>query len=151
MSETLMKDMKVIVFELTDKEYAIPVNNVKSIEKLEHITRVPHTFPFVEGVINLRGVVTPIIDLRKRFDLLPKDYDDSTRVIIVSEGENEVGLIVDAANDVIDLPAESIEPPPEIVGSISADFIQGVAKLERRLLILIELESILGQGENWQE
>ncbi|CAM3704045.1 chemotaxis protein CheW [Mesobacillus zeae] len=148
MTEALLPDVKFIVFQLTDKEYAIPVSEVKSIEKVQHITRVPHALPFVQGVINLRGVVTPIIDLRKRFGLEVKDYDDTTRIIIVAAEDKEVGLIVDAANDVIDLSADSIEPPPEIVGSHAADYISGVAKLDNRLLVLIDLENILGEGEN---
>ena len=143
MAEMLVSDLKVIVFQLNDKEYAVPVGQVKSIEKIMHFTRVPHTSPFVKGVMNLRGVVTPLIDLRVRFGIQEQAYTDSTRVIIVSVAEAEVGLIVDGANDVIDIPSSIIEPPPEIVGAEAAEFINGVVKLEKRLLILIDLENIL--------
>ncbi|MFE8695162.1 chemotaxis protein CheW [Cytobacillus sp. FJAT-53684] len=143
MTETLAADIKLIVFQLKDKEYAIPVNQVQSIEKVEHITRVPRTEKFIKGVINLRGVITPIIDLRSRFDLEEENYTDSTRVIIVIFNDVEVGFIVDLANDVIDIPASSIEPPPEIVGVKEAEYINGVAKIGKRLLILIDLEMIL--------
>jgi purine-binding chemotaxis protein CheW len=150
MAELLASDLKVIVFQLNDKEYAIPVGQVKSIEKMMHFTRVPHTMPFVKGVMNLRGVVTPLIDLRVRFGLDEQPHTENTRVIIVSVPEAEVGLIVDSANDVIDIPSSLIEPPPEIVGTEAVDFINGVVKIDKRLLILIDLENILGfkEGEN---
>ncbi|QPC46366.1 chemotaxis protein CheW [Mangrovibacillus cuniculi] len=145
MTEILLtdQDVKVIVFQLNEKEYAIPVNEVKSIEKLQHITRVPKAANYVKGVINLRGVVTPIIDLRKRFGLEDDSYTDNTRVIIVSAEELEVGLIVDAANDVLDIPANAIEPQPDVVGSVESEYINGVAKLERRLLIMLNLSKVL--------
>jgi purine-binding chemotaxis protein CheW len=140
-------EQKVIVFLLRDEEYAVPVHEVKSIERMQHITRIPRTSPFVKGVINLRGVVTPIIDLRTRFDLEESEYSDTTRIIIVSTGSIEVGLIVDAANDVIDLEADDVEPPPEVVGGVDAEYIQGVAKLDKRLLILLNLTKVLNPEE----
>lgn len=139
----MLNEQKVIIFQLKDEEYAVPVQEVKSIERMQHITRIPRTVPFVKGVINLRGVVTPIIDLRSRFDIEETDYTDSTRIIIVSVGTIEAGLIVDSANDVIDLEADSIEPPPEVVGGVDAEYIQGVAKIEKRLLILLNLTKVL--------
>jgi purine-binding chemotaxis protein CheW len=147
MAEMLVSDLKVIVFQLNDKEYAVPVEQVKSIEKIMHITRVPHTYSFVKGVMNLRGVVTPLIDLRVRFGLEEQAYSESTRVIIVSVEDKEVGLIVDGANDVIDIPSSMIEPPPVIVGITAEGFINGVANLDKRLLILIDLVNILETDE----
>lgn len=135
--------IKVIVFQLADKEYAIPVSNVQGIEKLMHITRVPKTESFVKGVINLRGVVTPIIDLRERFRLPVSDNEESTRIIIITLEDMEVGFVVDSANDVIDIAIESIEQQPEVVGSSEEDFISGVAKVDNRLLILLRLEKVL--------
>ncbi|MBK3494368.1 chemotaxis protein CheW [Viridibacillus sp. YIM B01967] len=144
MANTLdVESLKVIVFQLADKEYAIPVNQVQGIEKTMHITRVPKTPRYVKGVINLRGVVTPIIDLRERFDLNTSGDNDSTRIIIISLDEMEVGFIVDAANDVMDIPKESIEPQPEVVGSLEEEFISGVAKVGKRLLILLHLDKVL--------
>ena len=141
------KNLKVIVFQLADKEYAIPVSHVKGIEKLMHITRVPKTERFVKGVINLRGVVTPVIDLRERFDLPISGNEDTTRIIIIALETMEVGFIVDSANDVLDIDATSIEQQPEVVGSLDEDFIAGVAKLENRLLILLHLDKVLNTIE----
>ena len=144
---TTEKNMKIIVFQLRDEEYGVPVEQVLSIERVQHITRVPKTPVFVKGVINLRGVVTPIIDLRGRFNIEEKEFSDHTRIIIVTVDDMDVGLIVDAANDVIDIPVISIEPPPEIVGGVEADYLHGVAKLEERLLILLNLERVLNADE----
>jgi len=135
--------LKVIVFQLADKEYAIPVSNVQGIEKLMHITRVPKTPAFVKGVINLRGVVTPLIDLRERFGIPVSNNEETTRIIIITLEEMEVGFIVDSANDVLDIPVNAIEAQPEVVGSNEEDFISGVAKLENRLLILLHLDKVL--------
>lgn len=144
MTEMLnQKEMKVIVFQLMDKEYAISVDVVQSIEKMLSISRVPKTPSYVKGVLNLRGVVTPIVDLRARFGLDVKEMDESTRIIIVTLEDYDVGLIVDAANDVLDIPVESIEPQPEVVGSVEVDFISGVAKVERRLLVMLNLDKVL--------
>jgi purine-binding chemotaxis protein CheW len=143
----IVEEIKVIVFRLKDEEYGVEVNQVKSIERLEHITRVPRTPHFVKGVINLRGVVTPIVDLRRRFGIEETAYNETTRVIIVAVGEVEVGLIVDSANDVIDIPVNAIEPPPEVVGGIEAVYLRGVAKLDRRLLILLNLDKVLNTEE----
>ena len=137
------KNLKVIVFQLADKEYAIPVSHVKGIEKLMHITRVPKTVRYVKGVINLRGVVTPVIDLRERFDLPVSGNDDTTRIIIITLETMEVGFVVDSANDVLDIDASSIEQQPEVVGSLEEEFIPGVAKLDKRILNLLHLDKVL--------
>jgi purine-binding chemotaxis protein CheW len=144
MTDTLnQKEMKVIVFQLMDMEYAISVDIVQSIEKVLSITRVPKTPAYVKGVINLRGIVTPIVDLRERFGLASKEVDDSSRIIIVTLDEYDVGLIVDAANDVLDIPVDAIEPQPEVVGSIESDFISGVAKVGKHLLVMLNLDKVL--------
>lgn len=138
-----VKSVKVVVFQLADKEYVIPVSQVQGIEKLIHITRVPKTPSYVKGIINLRGVVTPIIDLKNRFGLGKSELDESTRIIIITLENMNVGVIVDSANDVLDIPTDAIEPQPEVVGGLEQDFIAGVAKLDRRLLILLHLNHVL--------
>lgn len=142
-----MVDRKVIVFQLDDEEYAVPVEQVGAIERVLSITRVPQAKSYVKGVINLRGVVTPLIDLRVRFGMEGTEFTDSTRIIIVYVDEIEVGLIVDRANDVIDIPTKNIEPPPEVVGVVDVNFIDGVAKVDDRLLILLNLQRVLSHEE----
>jgi purine-binding chemotaxis protein CheW len=145
MEDTLVSEFKIIAFQLKDKEYAIPVEQVRSIEKIQHITRVPSAAPYIKGVINLRGLVTPIIDLRNRFGLGDADLSEHSRIIIAVLDSLEVGLIVDAANDVLDIQRDAIEPPPEIIGGTEAEYINGVVKAGKRLLILLDLETVLNE------
>lgn len=137
--------VKSIVFQLNNEEYAMPVDLVGAIERMLPITRVPGTPDFIKGVLNLRGVVTPLLDLRIRFGFEPKDYSDATRTIIIQHENMDVGLIVDAAHDVIDIPKASIEPTPEAVGSVHIDYIDGVAKYDERLFILLNIDKILSK------
>ncbi|MFY4773907.1 chemotaxis protein CheW [Metabacillus sp. RGM 3146] len=141
--ESLKEERKIIVFQLDKEEYGIPVEQVQSIEKMQQITRVPHTKKFIKGVLNMRGVITPIADLRIRFGLEELPVSEQTRMIIVSLDNIEVGFIVDAANDVVDISADDIEQPPEAAGSVPADYIIGVVKLNKRLITLLDLKTIL--------
>lgn len=142
------EELKVIVFKLGHEEYGIDVDKVQTIERMMPITRVPKTFSFVKGVINLRGVVIPVIDLRGRFGLPEAEYTDQTRIIIVAANEMEVGFIVDSANDVIDLNSDSIDTPPDVVGGVKAKYLQGVARLsDERLLVMLNLSEVLNRSE----
>jgi purine-binding chemotaxis protein CheW len=144
----MSEEKKVIVFALGPEEYGVEVEKVKTIERMQPMTRVPKAPPFVKGVINLRGVVIPIIDLRSRFALPESEYTDNTRIVIVNAGEYEVGLIVDAANDVIDLVEDQIDNPPEVVGGVRAKYLRGIARIgEERLLVLLNLEQVLNKNE----
>ncbi|WP_046215380.1 chemotaxis protein CheW [Paenibacillus wulumuqiensis] len=143
-----MDELKVIVFKLATEEYGIEVDKVQTIERMMPITRVPKTLGFVKGVINLRGVVIPVIDLRGRFNLPSQEYNDQTRIIIVEVEKMQVGFIVDSANDVVDIKRSSIEKPPEVVGGVKARYLDGVAKLdEERLLVMLNLAEVLDKTE----
>lgn len=150
MSEETILENKLIVFRLGQEEYALSVQNVGSIERILPITRVPSTPSFVKGVINLRGVVTPVIDLKRRFHNEGTEFTNQTRIIIINFEDITVGIIVDSANDVVDIDESQIEPPPEVVGMVEVDYITGVVKLDNRLLILLDLEKILSK-EEWSE
>ncbi|CAM4340150.1 chemotaxis protein CheW [Paenibacillus phoenicis] len=142
------EELKVIVFKLGHEEYGIDVDKVQTIERMMPITRVPKTYSFVKGVINLRGVVIPVIDLRGRFGLPETEYTDQTRIIIVSANEMQVGFIVDSANDVIDLNTDLIDSPPDVVGGIKAKYLHGVARIsEERLLVMLNLSEVLSRKE----
>lgn len=140
-------EFKVIVFELQKEEYALSVDHVGAIERIQPITRIPETANYVKGVINLRGVIIPIIDLRLRFGLPEAELTDANRIIIVHLQDKEVGLIVDGANDVIDIPRDSVEAPPEVIDSVDVDYIDGVVKLDERLLVLLNLDKVLDTEE----
>lgn len=137
------KDLKLIVFQLKDEEYAIEVEYVQSIERMQPVTRIPRTYPFITGVMNLRGVITPVINLRKRFGIEEKEFDDATRILVISKDGIEIGFIVDGANDVIDVPEDKIEPTPEVIGGIEAEYLRGVVKLEKRLFTLLNLDKVI--------
>jgi len=144
----MAEELKVIVFTLAHEEYGIEVDNVRTIERMCPITRVPKTPKFVKGVINLRGVVIPVIDLRGRFGLPETEPDENARIIIVAASGLEVGFIVDSANDVMDVMSDAIEHPPEVVGGIKAKYLSGVAKIgDNRLLILLNLAEVLNRSE----
>ena len=145
--EEMSSFLKVIVFQLNEEEYTIPVHQAGSIEKIMPITRVPGTAPFVKGVINLRGVVTPIIDLCERLGMENTRMTEQTRIITAKIGDLAVGLIVDGANDVLDINQELIEPSSEAIGTEDLEFIQGVVHLEQRLLVLLNLEKVLSLEE----
>lgn len=141
------EEIKVIVFALANEEYGIEVEKVKTIERMMPMTRVPKTYDFVKGVINLRGVVVPVIDLRGRFGLPESEYTDNSRIVIISVNDMEVGMIVDSANDVIDVDSDQIQDPPEIVGGVRAKYLRGVAKVGERLLVLLNLKEVLSKSE----
>lgn len=141
-------ELKTIVFSIGSEEYGIEVDHVKTIERLLPLTRVPKTPPFIKGVINLRGVVVPVIHLASRFGLPESEPTDNTRIIIVNAGDLEVGFIVDAANDVIDVNEDRLEAPPEVVGGIRAKYLRGIAKVgEDRLLVMLNLSEVLNKNE----
>ncbi|MEI7027311.1 chemotaxis protein CheW [Paenibacillus sp. y28] len=142
------EEVKVIVFALGQEEYGVEVDKVRTIERMQPLTRVPKTPAFIKGVINLRGVVVPVIDLRGRFNLEESEYTDNSRIIIVAVNDLEVGLIVDSANDVIDVDSDGIDIPPEVVGGIRAKYLRGIAKIgDDRLLVLLNLEEVLNKSE----
>lgn len=150
METDTMLENKLIVFQIDEREYAISVQMVGSIERLIPITRVPSTPAYIKGVINLRGVVTPVIDLKQRFHQKSAEFTNQTRIIIVHLNDLTIGIIVDAANDVVDIDKDQIEAPPETIDSKEVAYINGVVRYDKRLLILLDLEKVL-QGQQLVE
>ena len=141
--------LQLVSFKLGEEEFGVDILQVQEIIRMQNITRVPNAPHFVEGVINLRGKVIPVIDLRKRFDLGDHERDKNTRIVVVKIDDVVVGLIVDEVSEVLRIPADTVEPPPPIVAGIESDFIRGVGKLEGRLLILLDLNRILSKEEQY--
>lgn len=139
--------LQLVSFNLGDEEYGVDILRVQEINRMVHITRVPKAPEFVEGVINLRGKVIPIVDLRKRFGLCAKPHDKNTRIIVVDIDGRTVGLIVDGVSEVLRFSMDTIEPPPPMVTGVDAEYIWGVGKLEDRLLILLDLSKVLANEE----
>ncbi|MGI6484883.1 MAG: chemotaxis protein CheW [Tepidanaerobacteraceae bacterium] len=144
----MTEDIRQFVeFKLGEETYGVDILQVKTIERMMPITRVPKAPQFVEGVINLRGDIVTVIDLKKRFDLPKREETDNTRIIIVNVEDITVGMIVDSATEVIQLPQNAIEMAPSIVAGIDADFLQGVGKIGDKLLIILDLLKILKPDE----
>ncbi|MDD4600074.1 Chemotaxis protein CheW [bioreactor metagenome] len=140
------QELQLVIFRLAQEEYGLPITKVQEINRLVPITKLPQTPSFMEGIINLRGRIIPVIDLRKRFQLAVAEYEEDTRIIIVEVSGQTVGIIVDAVNEVVRLGADSIEPPPPAF-VLDARYIDGVGKLDERLLILLDINSILTTQE----
>ena len=136
--------VQVVAFKLRREEYGFNILNVKEIKGLTDITRVPFASDFIKGVINLRGSVLPVIDLKKRLGLQDMEYTDDTRIVVVREDDLEVGMLVDAVTGVITLNGEHIDAAKS-VDNENSRFITGVGKVEEeRLIILLNLEAIIG-------
>lgn len=139
--------IQLVSFNIGEEEFGVNILKVQEINKLVQITKVPNAPVFVEGVINLRGKVIPIIDLRTRLGMEKKDHDKNTRIIVVEIEKRTIGFVVDSVSEVLRIPKGITEPPPELVAGIEADYITAVAKLENRLLIMLDLDRILTKDE----
>jgi purine-binding chemotaxis protein CheW len=138
---------QLISFAVGDEEYGLDILRVKEVIRIREITRLPRAPSFVRGIINLRGDVIPIIDLRDRFGLEQQQYTVMTRVIVVDVDDRLVGMVVDAVSQVVRIQADQIDPPPPIVGGLSVEYIKGVGKLDERLVILLNIDRILTVDE----
>ncbi|KHK04059.1 chemotaxis protein CheW [Desulfovibrio aerotolerans] len=151
MEETLKKQdaelLQLVTFSIGEEEFGVDILSVQEIIRMMDITKVPRAPDFVEGVINLRGKVIPIIDLRRRFGLSTRDHDKHTRIIVIEINNMIVGFVVDSVSEVLRIPASTVEPPPPVVSGLESEYISGVGKLEDRLLILLDLNKLLSGEE----
>ena len=143
-------EQQLVIFELADEQYGLDIASVESIIKIQGITAVPQAPAFVEGVTNLRGVVLPVIDLRKRFSLPSTEKNKETRIVVVEMGDTTVGMVVDAVTEVLRISSDSIDPPSPLVTTVDSTFITGIAKVEERLIILLDLGKVLSVQEQGQ-
>jgi len=137
--------LQLVTFTLEKEEYAVDILSVQEINRITEITKVPNAPDYVEGVINLRGKVIPVVNLRKKFGLDIRETDDSSRVIIMDIQGVTYGLVVDSVSEVLRIPTNIVEPPPPMASGMSSMFIKGIAKLENRLIILIDIDKFLGR------
>ncbi|MCM2317728.1 Chemotaxis protein CheW [compost metagenome] len=136
-----------LVFSLGDEEYAIDILKAQEIRGYENVTRIASAPPFIKGVTNLRGVIVPIVDLRIKFNLDRVEYDGQTVVIVVNVSGRVVGVVVDGVSDVLSLTPEQIKPAPEFGLSLSSDYLSGLASLEDRMLVLVDIDRMLTSEE----
>jgi len=142
--------LQFLTFILNGEEYGVDILKVQGIQGWSKVTPIPNTPDFMLGVINLRGAVVPIVDLRKRFQLDIVDYGPTTVVIVVKvasdDGERVVGMVVDAVSEVYNVNAKDIKPSPSFSGSISTEYIRGLSMIENKMVILLEIDSLVNAG-----
>ncbi len=139
--------LQLVSFKVGTEEFGVDILKVQEINRMLKITKVPNAPDFVEGVVNLRGRIIPVIDLRKRLSIESKVHDNKTRIVVVDILGNIVGFIVDEVNEVLRISKDIIENPPELVSQVDSDFITSVAKLEDRIIILLDLDNLLKKDE----
>ncbi|MFW5652702.1 MAG: chemotaxis protein CheW [Planctomycetota bacterium] len=138
------EQLQLVTFEVANEEFAVDILSVQEINRMLELTRVPQSPPEVEGVINLRGKIIPVVDLRKRFGMATTDHSSDSRIVVVEVSGRVIGFVVDRVHEVLRISSSIVEPPPSMVCSIDSDFIAGVGKLKDRLLILLDLERLFG-------
>jgi purine-binding chemotaxis protein CheW len=139
--------IQVVSFKLGSEEYGVDIGQVQEINRLVAITHVPRAPHFMEGVINLRGQLIPIIDLRTRFGMERADHSKNTRIVVTEIGAKRVGMVVDSVSEVLRLPLEQIEEAPEMISGVDTEYIRGVGKIDDRLIILLDLAKIVSTAE----
>ena len=139
--------LQLVTFYLGKEEFAVDILNIQGINRMIEITTVPNAPDFVEGVINLRGKVIPLVNLRKRLGMPYLKWDRSTRFIVVEFTNKVIGFIVDSVSEVLRISKDTIEPPPTMMTGVNSDYVTAVAKVQDRLLILLDLQKILTQVE----
>ncbi|GAB4278609.1 MAG: chemotaxis protein CheW [Candidatus Rifleibacteriota bacterium] len=134
---------KYLSFRIGNEAYGIEIRHVTEIVGIQKITEVPDMPEYVKGVINLRGSVVPVVDVRLRFHMKPVEYDDRTCVIVVSIEDSPIGLVVDAVKEVVSIPAEKISPAPSVARGEIARYIKGIGRFENDVIILLSMDKLL--------
>jgi len=138
--------LQLVSFHIGGEEFGLDILRVQEIIRIQDLTRVPNSPDFVDGVINLRGKVIPVVALRKRFGLEQLAHDKQTRIVVVEVNGTVLGFIVDSVSEVLRVPASTIEPPPRL-GKVEREYVSGVGKLDNRLLILLDVDRLMSESE----
>lgn len=139
----MAKHLQFVVFRVGKELFGVNIASVQEIVRVPEVTQVPDAPDFLEGVINLRGRILPVVDLRKRLGLAAAEKSKTSRVLVTEKEGKVVGLLVDAASEVLRITADEIEDPPEMIAAIGVEYITAVAKIEERLVILLDLQKVL--------
>ena len=141
------KTLQVVSFALGSEEYGVDIAQVQEINRMVTVTHVPQAAQFMEGVINLRGRLIPIIDLRTRFGMERAERTKNTRIVVTEIGSKRLGMVVDSVSEVLRIPVEQIEDAPDLVAGVDTEYIRGVGKLDDRLIILLDLGRVISADE----
>ena len=139
--------IQLVTFKIGEEEFGVDILNVQEIIRMISITKVPNAPIFVEGVINLRGKVIPVIDIRSRFNMAQAVHDSQTRIMVMNLHGQVIGIMVDAVCEVLRIKESTVEAPPAVVAGVGAEYMRGVSNLQDRLLILLDLDKLFTEDE----
>lgn len=142
-----MATLQQVVFRLDKEEYGLDIMRVNGIEKYQEVVKIPNAPAYIEGMINLRGEVLPIFSLRKKFNLKDKEHDDDTKIIVVYTNDIKVGFVVDSVAEILQIQEEDVEVAPTIVTGINRKYIQSVAKINERMIVLVDIDLLVTDEE----
>ena len=140
-------ELQLVTFEVASEEYAIDILSVREINRMLELTHVPQSPPEVEGVINLRGKIIPVLDMRKKFGIAQAQRDNNSRIVVVDVAGRVLGFIVDRVHEVLRISSDIVEPAPDMIGAVDTEYISGVGKLNDRLIILLNLQKLFADTE----
>jgi purine-binding chemotaxis protein CheW len=143
-------EKQLVIFEVGNEHFGIDISSVEGIVKLQEITRIPHAPSFMLGITNLRGSVIPVIDLHQRFGIAPQDHSKETRIVITHIYGLKIGMLVSAVSEVLTIDDKVVDPPPPMISNVNSEYIVGVAKLDQKLVILLDLAKVLTNDEKTQ-
>jgi purine-binding chemotaxis protein CheW len=139
--------LEILAFRLGEEEYGIDIQKVQELRGYDAVTRIANAPDFIKGVVNLRGIIVPIIDMRIKLNLGEPTYNQFTVVIILNVAGRTIGMVVDSVSDVITLTAEQIKPPPEMGSALDTDYLIGIGSVEQRMLILVDIDMLMSSNE----
>lgn len=143
----MASDVQLVIFKLSNEDYGLPISKVQEINRMVAVTKLPNSPEFMEGIINLRGRIIPVLDLRRRFGFSSREHQEDTRIIVVDISGQMVGLIVDAVHEVAKIPGDCIEPPPSSF-VMDAQFVQGIGKFADTLVVILDIDRVITTHES---
>lgn len=145
-----MAELQLVVFKLDKEEYGVNIMQVQEISPYQKLTKVPNSPAFVDGIVNLRGDVIPVVSLKKKFNLTETEVTELTRLIVINNGDRRTGFVVDDASEVITISDKDVEEAPAMIVGADRKYIQGVGKIDKRILIILDLHKLLTEEEENQ-
>ncbi len=140
-------ERQLVVFDLNEEAYGVDISQVREIIRMQEITRVPRAPDFIEGVINLRGKVIPVVDLRARFSMPSTERTEEHRICVVDVDGQDIGMVVDAVKEVSRIPSSSIEPPSSVITTNDSEYLTGIVKTDEKLIILLDIAKVISNSE----
>jgi purine-binding chemotaxis protein CheW len=140
-------ESQLVVFDLNQEAYGVDISQVREIIRMQEITRVPRAPEFIEGVINLRGKVIPVVDLRTRFSMPGTERTDQHRIVVVDVSGQDIGMVVDAVTEVSRIPSTSIEPPSNVITTNDSEYLTGIVKTDEKLIILLDITKVISDAD----